>query len=468
MVYEASDHTFVLCAYGESPHLEDAIVSVLDQRVLGSIIVSTSTPNSHIEELCDKYKLELIVNEGESSIAIDWNYGYDAATTPLVTIAHQDDYYERDYLEKILETLNANPGIGVVHTGYYEIRAGAMVHDNQLLRIKKALNRVFSSAMLNGSLQAKRHALRFGDFVCCPSATFDKRVVGRSVFDTQYKNSCDYRTWVNLATRGIHFAYIAEPLMGHRIYAGSTTTATIADGVRSHEDFEIMSELWPGFAAKAIFSLYSKSEKSNSIISKNPAGTGAPATEALAFSASDIVRMGWSFAATKLVYPGARLVRRPISIRGKRGFEYGNGFTCGKNCRIEVFGDGKICLGDNVRIGDNVHIAASELVEIGEESLFASKVYISDTSHGNYGESGSSPDEPPNVRPLVSNPIHIGRNVWLGENVVVLPGVTIGDGCIVGASATVTKSLPAGCIAVGTPAKPIKQYNWETGNWEPL
>lgn len=194
--------------------------------------------------------------------------------------------------------------------------------------------------------------------------------------------------------------------------------------------------------------------------------TGTSISEALDYSLSDIVRMAWSFVMTKVSYPGARLVRRPISIRGKRGFEYGSGFTTGKNCRIEIYGKGKITCGINVRIGDNVHIAASDCVEIGDECLFASKIFISDTSHGSYGENGSSPDIPPNVRPLVACPVHIGKNVWLGENVVVLAGVSIGDGCIVGANATVTKSLPAGSIAVGSPAKVVKTYNPKTGAWE--
>lgn len=190
-------------------------------------------------------------------------------------------------------------------------------------------------------------------------------------------------------------------------------------------------------------------------------------SEILKYSVSDIALMGYSFILTKLFYPGARLVRRPISVRQKSGLKYGKGFTTGRNCRIEIFGKGKIAMGDNVRIGDNVHIVSSGEVAIGKECLLASKIFISDTSHGSYDAEGSSPSEPPNNRPLTSGFVTIGDNVWLGENVVVLANVSIGDGCIIGSNAVVTKSIPKECIAVGSPAKPIKQYDREVGAWVP-
>ncbi|MBL4677498.1 MAG: hypothetical protein JKY70_15040 [Mucilaginibacter sp.] len=65
-----------------------------------------------------------------------------------------------------------------------------------------------------------------------------------------------------------------------------------------------------------------------------------------------------------------------------------------------------------------------------------------------------------------TKPVIIEDNVWIGETVSVLPGVTIGKGSIIGASAVVTKNIPPYSIAVGNPAKVIKTYNFESNSWE--
>lgn len=185
------------------------------------------------------------------------------------------------------------------------------------------------------------------------------------------------------------------------------------------------------------------------------------------YSAADIFRMARSFVSTKLFFPGATLIRGPFHFRGKKGnLLLGKGFTTGTGCRFELFAQGKIAFGESCHIGDYVHIVASDQVSIGNNCLFASKIFISDTSHGDYGEDGCPPTVPPNDRPLTSSGVRIGDNVWIGENAVVLPGVTIGDGCIIGANSTVTRDLPPNTISAGSPAKPIKSYNFDSCRWE--
>lgn len=265
MGYGKLDHTFVVCAYGENPFLEQSIESIESQTELGHILVVTSTPNSHIEGICTRHGLECVVNQGPASISLDWNFGFDQAKTPLVTIVHQDDVYEPGFLEHVLAAFEeAESPAGLVHTDYYEIRDGVRVDDNRLLFIKRKMNSLFAKELAVGDRKAKLHRLGFGSPICCPSVTFDKRVVGPSVFDTRYSNSCDYQTWVNLASREIGFAYVPKPLMGHRIYAESTTTKNIESNVRSTEDREILESLWPKPIADAIFRLYASGEKSNS------------------------------------------------------------------------------------------------------------------------------------------------------------------------------------------------------------
>jgi lipopolysaccharide O-acetyltransferase len=67
---------------------------------------------------------------------------------------------------------------------------------------------------------------------------------------------------------------------------------------------------------------------------------------------------------------------------------------------------------------------------------------------------------------LYSSPVIIEENVWIGEYVSILPGVTIGRGSIIGSMSVVNKNIPAFCIAVGAPAKVIKRYNFTTNKWE--
>lgn len=172
------------------------------------------------------------------------------------------------------------------------------------------------------------------------------------------------------------------------------------------------------------------------------------------------------------VFKNARLIRFPIDIRGKKNMLISKGFTTGVGCRLEAYpiakGKKTLYFGDNFQMNDYVHITAIDSVKIGNNVLLASKIYISDCSHGSYSgnQYDSDPNIPPTERPLFSKPVSIEDNVWLGEFVSVLPGVTIGKGTIVGANSVVSKSLPSYVIAVGTPAKPIKKYNFETSKWE--
>lgn len=190
------------------------------------------------------------------------------------------------------------------------------------------------------------------------------------------------------------------------------------------------------------------------------------------YSVSELAKTAYSMALTKVVYPKATLVRRPFIMRGKPRFVYGEGFTTGYNCRIETFGgkedlEPKLIVGKNFRIGDNVHIAAAERIEVGDDCLLASKIFITDLSHGDYGNGAEAtdPSTPPNDRPLTSSPVKIGNNVWIGESVSILGGVTIGDGCIIGANSVVSKSIPDNSIAVGCPARVIKRYDNTTKSW---
>ncbi|MBW8360044.1 MAG: acetyltransferase [Weeksellaceae bacterium] len=192
----------------------------------------------------------------------------------------------------------------------------------------------------------------------------------------------------------------------------------------------------------------------------------------MSYSILQIIRLGIFKVRTFFVFPNAKIIRFPIDIRGRKFMQVGDGFTTGFGCRLEAYPADKssvvLRIGKNFQMNDYVHIAALEEVIIGDNVLMASKIFITDISHGTYtgDEKNSHPESIPKERALQSKPVRIGDNVWLGELVSVLPGVTIGKGTIVGANSVVSKSLPENIIAVGSPAKPVKKFNLDKMVWE--
>ena len=210
--------------------------------------------------------------------------------------------------------------------------------------------------------------------------------------------------------------------------------------------------------------------------SSNQLGLKSVVREARALFASygfvGILDMTLCVLTAKLRFSKARIVRSPAYIRGKRWILVGPGFTTGRALRMEVFPCDqssriRIDIGHHVQLNDNVHIAAVEGVHIGNHVLIASKVFISDHNHGKYsGEGQQSPLVPPAARVLDSRPVFIEDNVWIGEFVSVLPGVRIGEGSVIGTMSVVTHDIPPFSIAVGSPARVIKRFNFATSCWE--
>jgi lipopolysaccharide O-acetyltransferase len=152
--------------------------------------------------------------------------------------------------------------------------------------------------------------------------------------------------------------------------------------------------------------------------------------------------------------------------------DLGKGLKIGNYARLEAFSqDGKtktLILGNNVQANEYIHITAMKSVRIGNNVLMASRIYISDCTHGYYGDNSSDPLIPPAERPFNIAPVTIGDNVWIGEGVCVLPGTTIGNGCIIGANAVVKGKFEANTIIVGVPARAVKRYNSATKQWEKI
>lgn len=112
-----------------------------------------------------------------------------------------------------------------------------------------------------------------------------------------------------------------------------------------------------------------------------------------------------------------------------------------------------LTVGNNVFINSYCHIGCINKIVIGNNVMIGSGVLITDHQHGTLADS----DIPVADRKLVSKgAVVIEDNVWIGEHVCILSGVTIGEGSIIGANAVVTKSIPAHSLAVGVPATVIE------------
>jgi acetyltransferase-like isoleucine patch superfamily enzyme len=108
-------------------------------------------------------------------------------------------------------------------------------------------------------------------------------------------------------------------------------------------------------------------------------------------------------------------------------------------------------IGDRVRM-NQTSISAVESVTIADTVAIARGVYISDHSHG-----FDDPDRAVRDQPLARvAPVRIEQGAWLGQNVVVLPGVTIGAGAVIGANSVVKDDVPARTVAVGAPARVVR------------
>ena len=127
----------------------------------------------------------------------------------------------------------------------------------------------------------------------------------------------------------------------------------------------------------------------------------------------------------------------------------------------------QLIIGDRVSVGEYVHIGCNHRIVIGDDVLMGSKIYITDHNHGVYrGEDADSPAIPPVARRLTEGEsVEIGARCWIGEFVTILPGVTIGEGCIIGSHTTVTHDIPANSIAVGSPARVVKRWDENKGKW---
>ena len=138
---------------------------------------------------------------------------------------------------------------------------------------------------------------------------------------------------------------------------------------------------------------------------------------------------------------------RQAAIRGLLG-------RAGANCVVEqplfcTYGY-NVSVGDNFFLNVNCKLMDSGKITIGHNVFVAPNVCVITEEHAMDVERRLAGLE-------YTRPVHIGDNVWICTGALVLPGVTVGEGSVIGAGSVVTKDIPPGCLAVGNPCRPVRQ-----------
>jgi acetyltransferase-like isoleucine patch superfamily enzyme len=152
----------------------------------------------------------------------------------------------------------------------------------------------------------------------------------------------------------------------------------------------------------------------------------------------------------------------PLRLLGERRIAIGDEVFIGSGCWLQTLPDGQnesvaISIGNGTSIAGACVISAVRGVSLEEDVLLARNVYISDHIH-----KYTLTDTPILAQGLDKiSPVQIKRGAWLGQNVVVCPGVTIGKGAVIGANSVVIHDVPDRCVAVGAPARVVKDLGGE-------
>jgi hypothetical protein len=259
-----SPHSFIVPAYGVSPHLPACLASLRDQTVPSRIVVTTSTPSAALEAMVSAAGVDLVVNSVSAGAASDWTFALRQGSTPWVTLAHQDDRYRPAYTERCLAAADDAPDSLIVFTDYDEETADGVRAFALNLSIKRLLLRpAFLGARSIRSQGARRRLLALGCPIPCPTVMFNRDRLAAFGFDPAYTVNMDWDAWLRLAALPGAFTRVADRLVVHRIHADSETTAAIAGRRRQDEDRRIFDRLWPRPIAALLARLYAQSYASN-------------------------------------------------------------------------------------------------------------------------------------------------------------------------------------------------------------
>ena len=174
------------------------------------------------------------------------------------------------------------------------------------------------------------------------------------------------------------------------------------------------------------------------------------------------------------------VIKRPRELSHPERISLGRDVKLGPNCvlkvqtrypggwlrhpdgaHVEQTFDAAIVIGDRVTATSGLQITAFERVTIEDDVLFAANVFVADGTHG-MGR-GDVAYKYQGIERIA--PVHVERGAWIGQNVMLMPGVRIGAFAVVGANSVVRDDVPSGCVAVGTPARVVRRWDADAELW---
>jgi hypothetical protein len=231
--------------------------------VASDILITTSTPSPYLRSIGERRQVPVVVNKIAAGIVSDWNFAFAQARSEWVSLAHQDDWYERDYVEACRDALAGVRNATLLYTDATEEiegRTGELLNT----RVKRAISGLtfltFLTFLTGRSIDApwrKRLLLSFGNPIPCPSVMINKRLLPAFTFPEGWKSNLDWRAWFTLARQPGAFVYVSRRLVHRTLHVDGATTRALAD--RALEDARMFKELWPAPVAAALNRLYAPS-----------------------------------------------------------------------------------------------------------------------------------------------------------------------------------------------------------------
>lgn len=157
-------------------------------------------------------------------------------------------------------------------------------------------------------------------------------------------------------------------------------------------------------------------------------------------------------------------IGKPVFLYGISKIHIGKNVRIFPHIRLEVHGnESRIEIHDDVRIGQNVHITSGARLIIGRSTTILANTFITNVDH-DYSEIGVNILD----QKMIIKETRVGENCFIGIGVAIQAGTTLGKQCIVGANSVVRGTFEDYTVIVGSPAKVVKKYNFETQKWEKI